>query len=144
MCLPPVLQGQHACTAKDHTSRMHATRHHERPPAQRMHAPHACTSTDDGVRACACALQFAAVKDACCGYMRECLDEGTAAATLSLAARFSCDEVLAHTAAHVSARFHAMRPDALRECALHLFASILERDDLSLHSELQVNSSANK
>ena len=37
--------------------------------------------------------QFSAVKDACCEYMRACLDDASAAATLSLAAKFSCDEV---------------------------------------------------
>jgi hypothetical protein len=50
--------------------------------------------------------------------------------------------VLAHTAAHISAGFHALRPDALRECALGLFAGLLMRDDLSLHSELQVSAPA--
>ena len=83
-------------------------------------------------------MQFAAIKDACCEYMRECLDEASAASTLSLAAKFSCEELLGYTADHISAGFHAMRPDALRECALSLFASLAERDDLSLHSELQV------
>ena len=57
-----------------------------------MHAPRARPPSHTA-RACVRA-QFAAVKDACCEYMRECLTDASAAATLSLAAKFSCDEVL--------------------------------------------------
>ena len=82
-------------------------------------------------------VQLSAVKEACCAYLLEILDEHHAACTLSLAAKYSCDELQARAAAFVSERFHGMRPDTLRECARPLFAALIERDDLSVHSEIQ-------
>lgn len=83
------------------------------------------------------ACQLSAVKEACCAYLLEILDEDHAARTLSLAAKYSCEELLARAAAYASGRFHAMRPDALAECGRPLFAGLVARDDLSVHSELQ-------
>jgi hypothetical protein len=82
-------------------------------------------------------MQLSAVKEACCGYLLETLDEGAAARTLSLAAKYSCEELLGRAAAFASGRFHAMRPDALAECGRPLFGGLVGRDDLSVHSELQ-------
>lgn len=74
--------------------------------------------------------------------MRECLDEDSAAATLSLAAKFSCEGLQSYISSFIAANFHAMRPDGLGECTLSVFADLISRDDLSLHSELQVFTSA--
>lgn len=83
-------------------------------------------------------VQLSAVKDACCLYMSDCLDEDSAAATLSLAAKYSCDGLQAHTQQYIVAKFHSMRPDALKECTRAVLWDLISRDDLSLHSELQV------
>ena len=85
-------------------------------------------------------MQLSAVKEACCAYLLEILDEDHAACTLSLAAKYSCEELQSRAAAFASERFHGMRPDALRECARPLLAGLVERDDLSVHSEIQAGS----
>lgn len=70
--------------------------------------------------------------------MSDCLDEHSAAATLSLAAKFSCDSLQAYTQQYIVAKFHTMRPDALKECTRAVFWDLISRDDLSIYSELQV------
>ncbi|BDA45450.1 probable Kelch-like protein 6 at N-terminal half [Coccomyxa sp. Obi] len=87
---------------------------------------------------CADMLQLSAVKDACCVYMKDCLDEDSAATTLSLSAKYSCDSLHEHTQSYIVANFHNMRPDALKECTRPVFWDLISRDDLSIYSEVQV------
>lgn len=71
-------------------------------------------------------------------YMQNMLDEKHAASTLSLAAKYSCDSLLDFTSNYIAANFHTMAPCALKECSRALFFALINRDDLSVHSELQV------
>jgi hypothetical protein len=86
----------------------------------------------------ALAAQLSVVKEACCQYMRDMLDEDHAAAMLSLAAKYSCDDTFTFTSNYIVAKFHTMKPDALKECTQTAFMSLITREDLSIHSELQV------
>ena len=86
-----------------------------------------------------CLVQLSAVKDACCLYIKESLDEDSAAAMLSLSAKYSCDSLHEYTLSYIVASFRNMHPDAFKECTRPVFWDLISRDDLSIYYESQVS-----
>lgn len=86
-----------------------------------------------------CLLQLSAVKAACCVYMKDTLNEHSAATTMSLATKFSCDDVLAYTHSYIVDNFYKMPNEVLKGYAQLVFKDLISRDNLSIYTELQVS-----